>query len=84
MRLLVDEATAREEELQALVVELQGNLENIADFKQRKDDVENELVGAAASPHTHTRGGFSAVEVGRSGGLASRGRLLSPGGCAGR
>eukprot|EP00873_Tetraselmis_striata_P041509 jgi/Tetstr1/461773/TSEL_006861.t1 len=44
VRLLVDEATAREEELQALVVELQGNLENIADFKQRKDDVENELV----------------------------------------
>lgn len=45
VRLLVDEATAREEELQALVVELQGNLENIADFKQRKEDVETELVG---------------------------------------
>lgn len=44
VRLLVDEATAREEELQALVVELQGNLENIAEFKQRKEDVETEVV----------------------------------------
>ena len=41
---LVEEATAREDELQSLVEDLQEKLEDIADFKKRKEDVEAELV----------------------------------------
>lgn len=52
VRELVEEATSREEELQGLVVELQEKLEDIADFKQRKDDVESELVSHLEAPES--------------------------------